>query len=66
MTNTNPVALYHHPFSRAANVVWMLEELGIPYVLEYVDVLAGAQHSAEFHQKNPMGKLPTLDRKSVV
>lgn len=60
MTNTNPVVLYHHPFSRAANVVWMLEELGIPYVLEYVDVLAGAQHSAEFHQKNPMGKLPTL------
>jgi glutathione S-transferase len=38
----------------------MLEELGIPYQLEYVDVLAGAQHSSEFHKKNPMGKLPTL------
>jgi glutathione S-transferase len=61
MTTANkPVVLYHHPFSRAANVVWMLEELGIPYQLEYVDVLAGAQHSSEFHKKNPMGKLPTL------
>ena len=61
MTTANkPVVLYHHPFSRAANVVWMLEELGIPYQLEFVDILSGANHSADFHKKNPMGKLPTL------
>jgi glutathione S-transferase len=59
-TTKKPVVLYHHPFSRAANVVWMLEEVGIPYQLEFVDILSGANHSADFHQKNPMGKLPTL------
>ena len=53
--NTNTVVLYHHPFSRAANVVWMLEELGIPYELAFVDILSGKNHTPEFHQKNPMG-----------
>jgi glutathione S-transferase len=28
-----PVTLLHHPFTRAANVVWMLEEVGIKYEL---------------------------------
>ena len=60
MTPAQPVVLFHHPFSRAANVVWMLEEVGIPYTLEHVDMGVGAQHSADFHLKNPMGKLPTL------
>ena len=29
------IVLYHHPFSRAANVVWMLEEVGLPYELTF-------------------------------
>ena len=32
------IVLYHHPWSRAANVVWMLEEIGIPYELRWVDI----------------------------
>lgn len=58
--NSNAVVLYHHPYSRAAGTVWVLEELGIPYQLEFVDILTGKNHTPEFHQKNPMGKLPTL------
>ena len=54
------VKLFHHPWSRAANVVWMLEELGIDYELAYVDIMAGAQKDADFLALNPMGKLPTL------
>jgi glutathione S-transferase len=54
------IVLYHHPFSRAAGVVWMLEELGIPYELRFVDIMQGAQKSAELVALNPMGKLPTL------
>lgn len=54
------VVLYHHPFSRAANVVWMLEEVGIPYELRYVDFTSGAQKAPSFLALNPMGKLPTL------
>jgi glutathione S-transferase len=55
-----PLALYHHPFSRAANAIWMLEEAGVPYELRYVDIMAGAQKAPEVVALNPMGKLPTL------
>lgn len=54
-----PIALYHHPFSRAANVVWMLEEVEAPYELRHVDILAGAQKAPEIVALNPMGKLPS-------
>ncbi|AKU95052.1 Glutathione S-transferase [Labilithrix luteola] len=54
------IVLYHHPFSRAANMVWMLEEVGEPYELRYVDLGAGAHKSAELLALNPMGKLPIL------
>ncbi len=54
------IVLYHHPFSRASNVVWMLEEVGVPYELRFVDLLKGAQKAPEILELNPMGKLPVL------
>jgi len=54
------IVLYHHPFSRAAGVVWPLEEVGVPYELRYVDIMKGDQKGADVVSKNPMGKLPTL------
>ena len=61
-----PITLYHHPYSRAANVVWMLEELDVPYELSFVDIMAGAQKDPAFLKMNPMGKLPTLVDHDVV
>jgi glutathione S-transferase len=58
--------LYHHPFSRAANVVWTLEEVGLPYELRYVDLRAGAHKAAEILALNPMGKLPILTDGEIV
>jgi glutathione S-transferase len=54
------VVLYHHPFSRAANVVWMLEEVGVDHELRFVDIMAGAHKKPEIVALNPMGKLPIL------
>lgn len=54
------LTLYHHPWSRAANVVWMLEEAGVDYVLRWVDIAAGDQKTPEFLRLNAMGKLPVL------
>lgn len=54
------VALYHHPFSRAAGTLWMLEEVGVDYELRFVDILAGEQKTPEVLALNPMGKLPIL------
>jgi len=54
------IVLYHHPYSRAANVVWMLEEVGVPYELRPVDIMKGAHKAADLVALNPMGKLPIL------
>ncbi len=54
------ITLYHHPFSRAAGVLWTLEEIGEPYELVYVDIRAGAQKQGDVIAKNPMGKVPLL------
>ncbi len=62
-----PIVLHHHPYSRAANVIWMLEEVGVPYTLKYVNILAGEQKSADFLALNSMGKLPVLvDGEAVI
>lgn len=60
------IVLYHHPHSRAANVVWMLEEVGVGYQLRWVDIMAGAHKAPELLALNPMGKLPILTDGDVV
>lgn len=54
------ITLLHHPFSRAAGVIWTLEEIGEPYELKYVDIMKGEQKSEAVTAMNPMGKLPVL------
>jgi glutathione S-transferase len=60
------IVLYHHPFSRAANVVWMLEEVGVACELRYVDLHKGEQKAPQILALNPMGKLPILVDGDVV
>jgi glutathione S-transferase len=61
------IKLYHHPFSRAANTVWAVEEIGQPYELEFVDIMKGEQKAPAIMKLNPMGKLPVLvDGETIV
>jgi glutathione S-transferase len=61
------VVLYHHPFSRAAGALWVLEEIGCPYRLEHVELTKGEQKSERIRALNPMGKIPILvDGEQVV
>ena len=61
-----PITIYHHPFSRASATVWQVEEVGVDYELEFVDITTGAQKSPELLALNPMGKLPTIVDDGVV
>ena len=54
------IVLHHHPFSRAATTVWMLEEVGVEYELKFVDIMSGDQKKEDVTSRNPMGKLPLL------
>ncbi len=61
------MTLFHHPFSRAATALWMLEEVGVDYEVRSVDMMSGAHKAAEIVALNPMGKLPILkDGEQVV
>ncbi|RYF80230.1 MAG: glutathione S-transferase family protein [Comamonadaceae bacterium] len=55
-----PLTLSYHPYSRAAGTLWALEEAGVPYELQLVDIMKGEQKAPGLLARNPMGKLPTL------
>jgi len=45
---------------RGFRVVWLLEEMGLPYRLREVDLLAGVENDAEFLAINPAGFIPAV------
>ena len=45
---------------RGFRVVWLLEEMGLPYRLRDVDLLKGAENDPEFMAVNPGGFIPAL------
>src|SRR5262245_29974548 len=45
---------------RGFRVVWLLEEMGLPYRLRGVDLLANVRNDAEFMAVNPAGYIPAL------
>lgn len=45
---------------RGFRVVWLLEEMGLPYRLRPVDLIAGVEEDAEFLAINPAGFIPAL------
>jgi len=51
---------------RGFRVVWLLEEMGLPYRLRDVDLLAGVENDPEFLAINPGGFIPALQDGDVV
>ena len=53
--------LFWAPQTRAQRAIWMLEEAGIDYEMERIDI-AGPDRadSAEFRAASPMGKVPAI------
>ena len=45
---------------RGFRVVWLLEEMGLPYRLRPVDLLADVEDDAEFMAINPAGFIPAI------
>ncbi|QUD86495.1 glutathione S-transferase family protein [Phenylobacterium montanum] len=45
---------------RGFRVVWLLEEMGLPYRLRGVDLLAGVENDQEFLAVNPAGFIPAI------
>jgi glutathione S-transferase len=52
--------LHHAPRSRSAGSLWLLEEAGADYDLQWHSIEAGTHKSAAYCAINPAGKLPAL------
>ena len=55
-----PVTLFHSPNTRSSGALALLEELGMPYELQVLDMNAGEQRTAPYLAVNPMGKVPSV------
>lgn len=51
---------------RGFRVIWLLEEMGLPYRLRDVDLLKGAESDPEFMAINPGGFIPALQDGDMV
>lgn len=58
------IKLYAAPRTRALRVLWLLEELGLPYDLEIVEFKPTS--NTFFIQDTPTGKIPTLEDDTCV
>ena len=54
--------IYHAPRTRSIRLLWLLEELGLPYEIEKV---AFAPKPQPFAQATPFGKVPALEDGTV-
>lgn len=58
------IKLYYAARTRSARILWLLEELGLPYELVRVDFDRPA--SRFFAQETPLGKFPTIEDGDLV
>ena len=54
--------LFHYPGSCSLGIQILLEEIGLPYEVEVVNLKNREQFSQEFLSINPKGKVPALLR----
>lgn len=52
--------LYHAPNTRSVRIVWLFEEMGLPYELERFKLGDAAMRAPDYLKVNPMGRVPTL------
>ena len=54
------ITIYHAPGTRSIRVIWLCEELNVPYERVVVDFSPAYRASAEWRKLNPVGKVPAL------
>ena len=53
--------IHHAPGTRSLRVIWLCEELSVPYEIVRVDFTPQYRASPEFRRLNPVGKIPVLE-----
>jgi glutathione S-transferase len=60
------LTLYHASPSRSSIVLWMLEEVGVPYDVKLLSLSKGEQQKPDYLAINPMGKVPALKHRDTI
>lgn len=60
------LVFYFAPRSRAGTALWMLEELGVPYRMQILNLQNADQKAPDYLAINPMGKVPAIKHGSAV
>lgn len=61
-----PLVLHHSPNACSQTAVCALEQSGLPYRLELVDLSVGAQTAPAYLAVSPLGKVPALEAEGAV
>lgn len=56
-----PILFHYHPWSRAAGVRWLLEELGVSYDVNFVDPNAPGGAPEAYRAIHPHKKVPAIE-----
>jgi GST-like protein len=59
-TQTMPIELYYWPTPNGWKISIMLEELGVPYVVRYVNIGKGEQFEPDFLKISPNNRMPAI------
>ncbi len=54
------IVVHHLNNSRSQRVLWLLEELGLPYEVHAIDLGSGEQKQDWFLKINPNGRIPAI------
>ena len=57
--------IYHAPNTRSVRIVWLFEELGLPYELERFRLGDAAMRTPEYLAVHPLGRVPVLEDGAV-
>lgn len=55
------IKIYHAKRARSARVIWLLEELGVPYELSVMEFKPETLKSPEHLARHPLGQLPVVE-----
>ena len=58
--SSDPILLFFYPTPNGFKISIMLEECGLPYRVEKVDIMKGEQRAPEFLEINPNNKIPAI------
>ena len=60
------IEIYHAPRTRGYRVIWLAEELGLPYKVNPISMAPDFRNSEEWRRLSPTGKVPVMKDGDVV